>query len=80
MNKKLNALYGIKWNPFSPDLPTEALLVSPKIESFCWRVENSLVREGGFALIRAIPAPARASYCASLPSAWLGSATSLSVH
>jgi len=55
MNKKLNALYGIKWNPFSPDLPTEALLVSPKIESFCWRVENSLVREGGFALISGDP-------------------------
>jgi len=55
MNKKLNALYGLKWNPFSPELPTEALLVSPKVESFCWRVENSLVREGGFALISGDP-------------------------
>jgi general secretion pathway protein A len=55
MNKKLHALYGLKWNPFSPELPTEALLVPPKVESFCWRVENSLVREGGFALISGDP-------------------------
>ena len=41
---KLLALYGLKWNPFSPELPTEALLVSQKIDSFCWRLENGLVR------------------------------------
>lgn len=50
MNPKLLALYGLKWNPFSPDLPTEALLLVPKVEHFFWRVEN-LTREGGFALI-----------------------------
>lgn len=52
---KLLAPYGLKWNPFSPELPTEALLVSQKIDSFCWRVENALVREGGFALISGEP-------------------------
>jgi general secretion pathway protein A len=52
---KLLALYGLKWNPFLPELPTEALLVSKKIESFCWRIENALVREGGFALITGDP-------------------------
>lgn len=51
MNKKLLALYGLKWNPFSPEVPTEALLTSPKIETFCWRIEQALVREGGFALV-----------------------------
>lgn len=55
MNKKLMALYGLKWNPFSPDLPVEALLASPKIDNFCWRVEQILVREGGFALITGEP-------------------------
>ena len=55
MNKKLLSLYGLKWNPFSPDLPTEALHVSPRVESFCWRIEQSLVREGGFALIGGEP-------------------------
>ena len=51
MNKKLLALYGLKWNPFSPELPIEALHATPKAESFCWRVEQGLIREGGFALI-----------------------------
>lgn len=50
MNQKLLALYGLKWNPFTPDVPVEALLRSPQIDNFCWRAEN-LTREGGFALI-----------------------------
>ena len=48
--KKLLSLWGLKWNPFSPELPSEALLVTPKIEHFAWRVEQ-LVQEGGFAMI-----------------------------
>jgi len=55
MNKKLLSLYGLKWNPFSPDLPTEAVYVSPRVDSFCWRIEQSLIREGGFALIGGDP-------------------------
>jgi len=49
--KKLLSLWGLKWNPFSPELPSDGLLVTPRIESFAWRVEH-LVQEGGFALIR----------------------------
>lgn len=48
--KKLLSLWGLKWNPFSPQLPGEALLVTARIENFAWRVEQ-LVQEGGFALI-----------------------------
>jgi len=48
--KRLLSLWGLEWNPFTPELPSEALLVTPKIESFVWRVEQ-LVQEGGFALI-----------------------------
>ena len=48
--KKLLSLWGLKWNPFSPELPSDALLVTAKLESFAWRVEQ-LVQEGGFALI-----------------------------
>lgn len=55
MNKTLLALYGLKWNPFSPELPTEALLATPGVDNFCWRVEHALVREGGFALITGDP-------------------------
>lgn len=49
-SKKLLALWGLKWNPFSPELPSEALLLTPAIDNFAWRVEQ-LVQEGGFALI-----------------------------
>ena len=55
MTKKLLALYGLKWNPFSPELPAEALYVAPKLEHFCRRVEHGLVHEGGFALITGEP-------------------------
>src|SRR5271168_1367821 len=48
------ALYGLKWNPFAPDVPVEALHVTRRIESFCWRVQQ-LVGEGGFALVTGAP-------------------------
>jgi len=55
MNKTLLALYGLKWNPFSPELPAEALQTSARVDNFCWRVEHTLAREGGFALIAGDP-------------------------
>lgn len=51
MNTKLLALYGLKFNPFTSEVPTEALHITSKLENFCWRIEHSLIREGGFALI-----------------------------
>jgi general secretion pathway protein A len=53
-SKKLLAQWGLKWNPFSPELPSDGLLSTPKIEHFAWRVEQ-LVQEGGFALITGEP-------------------------
>jgi type II secretory pathway predicted ATPase ExeA len=55
MNKKLLQLYGLKFNPFSPELPTEALRTTPIVESFLWKLEHALAREGGFALITGEP-------------------------
>ena len=55
MNQKLLAMYGLKWNPFTPEVPTEALYVPPKVENFCWRIEQAHLREGGFALIHGDP-------------------------
>ena len=55
MNPSLLALYGLKWNPFSPELPAEALRLTPAAEDFVWRVEQTLVREGGFAMIHGDP-------------------------
>ncbi len=54
MTKKLLALYGLKWNPFAPEVPTEALRLTPAVESLCWRVEH-LAGEGGFALVAGEP-------------------------
>src|SRR6516225_5169370 len=54
MTKKLLALYGLKWNPFAPDVPVEAIYLTPRTQSFCWRVEQ-LAGEGGFALITGAP-------------------------
>jgi type II secretory pathway predicted ATPase ExeA len=55
MTTKLLALYGLKWNPFAAEVPLEALITTPKVEAFCWRIEQSHVREGGFALITGDP-------------------------
>ena len=47
MNQKLLALYGLKWNPFSPELPTEAIYVPAKLENFCWRIGSGATPVGG---------------------------------
>jgi len=54
VNNKILALYGLKWNPFTPNVPTEALHVTPRLESFCWRVQH-LAGDGGFALVTGAP-------------------------
>jgi type II secretory pathway predicted ATPase ExeA len=54
MNRKLSAIYALKFNPFSPEVPASALWVSPQLESFCWRLEQQL-GEGGFALVNGEP-------------------------
>lgn len=53
-DKTLLALYGLKYNPFLPDIPPEALWITPGLDSFIFRMEN-LVKTGGFALICAEP-------------------------
>jgi type II secretory pathway predicted ATPase ExeA len=54
VNNKMLALYGLKWNPFAPSVPTEALHLTTRLESFCWRVQQ-LAGEGGFALVTGAP-------------------------
>lgn len=52
--KKLLSLYGLKWNPFTPEVPVDGLFTTPRLESFALRVET-MVHEGGFALITGEP-------------------------
>ncbi len=54
MNSKLLSLYGLKYNPFRPDTPTDALFVTPVVDAFCRRVEFGLT-DGGFAMITGDP-------------------------
>ena len=51
-NTDIRSLYGLKYNPFLPDLPPEALYAIPGSESFALRVQ-SMAEYGGFALITA---------------------------
>ena len=40
MNRELLTLYGLKFNPFTTELPVEALMPTPAVDSFCRRVEQ----------------------------------------
>jgi general secretion pathway protein A len=48
------SLYGLKYNPFLPSVPTEALSITPPAEAFLRRVELGLV-DGGFAMVTGDP-------------------------
>lgn len=52
--QKLRALYGLKHNPFSRNIPLDALWHAPGAEAFFLRLEN-VVLDGGFALISGEP-------------------------
>ena len=54
MDKRLSAAFGLKFNPFSSEIPVEGLMARAEVEHFCRRVE-SLAREGGFALLTGDP-------------------------
>jgi len=49
-NKQLLALFGLKWNPFLPNIPVESLWPAPEMDTFLFRIEN-LIMDGGFALM-----------------------------
>jgi type II secretory pathway predicted ATPase ExeA len=54
MNPKLQTMYGLKFHPFRPDVPIQALHITPKVDSFIRRVEVS-VADGGFVMITGDP-------------------------
>jgi general secretion pathway protein A len=51
---KLQTLYGLKFHPFRPDIPIEALHTTPTIDGFLRRVEYAIA-DGGFAMITGDP-------------------------
>lgn len=54
MTTKYIALYSLKFNPFRPDVPVEALSATSSIDTFIRRVELSL-DSGGFAMVTGDP-------------------------
>ncbi len=55
MDRRMLTPYGLTFNPFTPDVPVEALQVHPRLDQFCWRIEHGLIGEGGFALVSGDP-------------------------
>jgi len=53
--------FALKWNPFGDQVPTEGLLPSAQVENFVGRIERSLVRDGGFALLVGDPGLGKSS-------------------
>src|SRR5690606_34820569 len=47
---RLRARYGLKYNPFDPEIPTEDLWTAPGFDLFAGRVE-ALTRSGGFGML-----------------------------
>ena len=54
MSTKLQSLYGLKFNPFRPDIPVEALHTSAGVDAFLRRVELGIT-DGGYVLISGDP-------------------------
>ena len=54
MKRKIHALFGLKWNPFQADVPSEALFEGARLRSFRERVEH-LAASGGYALLSGDP-------------------------
>jgi type II secretory pathway predicted ATPase ExeA len=54
MTQKLLSVFGLKFHPFRPDVPIEALLATPAVDAFCRRVEFGIC-DGGFVMITGEP-------------------------
>lgn len=53
-NTDIRSLYGLKYNPFLPNVPPESLFTIPGTEHFSLRIQN-MAAQGGFALITGEP-------------------------
>jgi len=53
-NTDIRSLYGLKYNPFLPDVPAEGLYTLPETKRFLLRIQY-MAAQGGFALITGEP-------------------------
>ena len=54
MKQKLLSLYSLKFHPFRPDVPIDALYTLSDVDIFCRRVEFA-INDGGFVMITGEP-------------------------
>jgi type II secretory pathway predicted ATPase ExeA len=54
MNHKLLQTYGLKFHPFRPDVPIEALYTTPAVDAFLRRIELGIA-DGGYVMITGDP-------------------------
>jgi len=54
MNPKFQSLYGLKFNPFRPEVPVEALYATPAVDACLRRVELGIA-DGGYTMISGDP-------------------------
>lgn len=54
MTTKLLSVYSLKFNPFRPDMPVEALHITPVVDTFLRRAELGIT-DGGFAMVTGDP-------------------------
>lgn len=76
---KLLSLYGLKFHPFRPDIPVDALFTTPAVDSYLRRVELGIA-DGGFAMLTGDPGTGKsvalrllAERLRSLPDVLVGS-------
>lgn len=76
---KLLSLYGLKFHPFRPDVPVDALFTTPAVDSYLRRVELGIA-DGGFAMLTGDPGTGKsvalrllAERLRSLPDVLVGS-------
>jgi len=58
----IRSLYGLKYNPFLPDVPPEGLYTLPETKRFLLRIQH-MAAQGGFALITGEPGLGKARPC-----------------
>ena len=66
MNKQHLTLFGLKFHPFRPGVPIEALMALPAVDSFCRRVEFSM-GDGGYVMITGDPGTGKSVALRQLP-------------